>query len=349
MRIESNLKAVLFKIAKQLNEAKVTWAVGASIVLDYYDLLDKSPQDIDLIIQIDDIEKVDRILKTLGKKQSWEKSEQYSTPYFYEFVIDDVEVDVMAQLTINTTKGQFQYPFDKNCINSIWSEMGIDVPLTSLEDWFVLYGLMENREDKVKLIGTYFKDHKPEQFRIEAELKQQGIMPEKLIKQLALIKDNTSEHIREAKPDEFLDLNELAANSEAHWGYDEVFLNEFRTFYAINAEYLSENPTYVYLRDNQIVAFYSLVLKGRFCELEYFYVRSDFIGKGIGAALWDHMLKRCSLLEIEVITLVTNPEAKGFYEKMGAIHSGEIASFLKKDRLIPKFYYKLDWMKSFII
>ncbi|MBF4692369.1 GNAT family N-acetyltransferase [Fusibacter ferrireducens] len=344
--MESNLKTVLFKIATQLNEAKVTWAVGASIVLDYYDLLDKPPRDIDLIVQVDDVEKVDHILETLGKKQSWEKSEQYSTPYFYEFIIDDIDIDVMAELTINTSQGQFRYHFDKKYIHSVWSEMGTEVPLTSLEDWFVLYGLMENREEKVKRIGDYFKHHKPQQMSIEAELRRQNVMPEQLMRQIAEIKEDEKGCFREAKPDEFLELNELAAQSEAHWGYDEAFLNEFKTFYAMDAEYISENPTYVYLREEQIVAFYSLVLKGRFCELEFFYVRPDLIGQGIGRVLWNHMLKRCSLLKIEVITFVTNPEAKAFYEKMGAIYSGEIASFLKTDRMIPKFYYKLDWTKQ---
>ena len=345
MRIESDLKTVLFKIAKQLNEANITWAVGASIVLDYYDLLEESPHDIDLIIQIDDIESAVGILKSLGEEKSWEKSEAYSTPHFYEYIIDDIEVDVMGLLTINTTEGPFEYHFDKTSISSIWSEMGIEVPLTSLEDWFVLYSLMGNRERKVKTIGDYLKSCKIKALRLESELTRQGITSEALMKQIALIIDGKSDSIREAKPDEFLELTELAVRSEAYWGYDETFLNDFRTFYAINAEFISENPTYVYLWEDQITAFYSLVLKGRFCDLEYFYVHPDFIGKGIGTALWKHMLKQCSLLEIEVITLVTSPEAKGFYEKMGAAHSGNIASFVKQDKMVPKLYYKLDWMK----
>ncbi|GAU79145.1 GNAT family N-acetyltransferase [Fusibacter sp. 3D3] len=344
MRIESNLKAVLLKIAKQLNEAKVTWAVGASIVLDYYGLLEESPHDIDLIIQIDDIEKVDALLKGLGEKQSWEKSDQYSTPYFYEYKIEGIKVDVMALLTINTIDGKFTYHFNEACIKSIWKEDHIVIPLTPLEDWFVLYALMGNREEKVKLIETYFKDKKIEETTIMEELKHQGILPEALMKRLSAVKENINVYIRPARPDEFAILNEVASISEAHWGYDESFMNEFRTFYAINAAFISENPTFVYLRDNQIIAFYGLILKGRFCELEYFYVRPDYIGKGMGASLWQHMLRQCALLEIEVVTLVTSPEAKAFYEKMGAVHSGDTASLIKAGRMIPKLYYKLDWM-----
>lgn len=344
MKIESNQNAVLLKIAKALNEANIVWAVGASILLDYHNLSEEAPHDIDLIVHVKDINKCVAVLNELGEKQRYERSEAYSTPYFFEYLIEEVEVDVMSLLTINTLNGTFRYHFDETYVVDTWLQDDISIPLTSLEDWYILYALMGNRKDKVLRIADSLHTREKVQINLVKELKQQGVMPEELMRGISQLQHSEIEFIRPALANESGILSELAANSEAHWGYDDIFMNQFRTFYAVDQDFILENPTFVYIRDNQIIGFYSLNLKGRFCELEFMYVKPEFIGKGVGAILWHHMIKQCKKNEIEMITLVTSPQAKGFYEKMGAKHSGDVPSLLDETKIIPKLYYKLDWL-----
>lgn len=141
-------------IAKKLNESKIVWGVGASLLLNHYGLIDK-PNDIDILIHLDDIEKTDIILKSIGEKKVCEKSDTYSTRYFYEYVINGVDIDVMAGLSINHNAGIYRYNFDNNSISQTTKINGIDIPLTSLEDWYVLYQVIPNRNAKVKMIENY--------------------------------------------------------------------------------------------------------------------------------------------------------------------------------------------------
>ena len=72
-------------IGKKLNEEKIVWGVGASILLNHHRLIDK-PNDIDILVDLKDIEKADKTLKSIGEKKVWEKTDTYSTQYFYEYV-----------------------------------------------------------------------------------------------------------------------------------------------------------------------------------------------------------------------------------------------------------------------
>ena len=141
-------------IGKKLNEEGIVWGVGASILLNHYGLIDK-PNDIDILVDLKDIEKADKVLKSIGERIVWEKTDTYSTKYFYEYIVNGVDVDVMAGLSINYDNGTFKYIFDQSSISEIKIINGVDIPLTSLEDWYVIYQLIPNREVKVGMIENY--------------------------------------------------------------------------------------------------------------------------------------------------------------------------------------------------
>ncbi|WP_297438176.1 hypothetical protein [uncultured Clostridium sp.] len=141
-------------IGQIFNDSNIVWGVGASILLNQFGLAD-SPNDIDIHVHIKDIHKVDEILKSIGTKKKQEKTDSYSTKYFYEYIVNGIDIDVMARLAINHINGVFEYIFDENSISQFISIDKISIPFTSLEDWFVLYQLIPNRDAKVKIIEDY--------------------------------------------------------------------------------------------------------------------------------------------------------------------------------------------------
>jgi hypothetical protein len=141
-------------IGEKLNSSGVVWAVGASMLLYQYGLVDK-PNDIDIFVDTQDIDKADGILKGIGRKKVYEKTTTYSTEYFYEYIINGIDVDVMAGFKINHSCGVFKYPFDSKSISEVKEINGVDIPFTSLEDWYVIYQLIPNREVKVNMIEKY--------------------------------------------------------------------------------------------------------------------------------------------------------------------------------------------------
>ncbi len=97
-------------IGENLNDNGVVWGVGASILLNSYGLADH-PNDIDILVDTNDIERVDKILKSIGEKKERKESKTYSTKYFYEYVVNGIDIDVMAGLNINYNGGVFKYTF----------------------------------------------------------------------------------------------------------------------------------------------------------------------------------------------------------------------------------------------
>ena len=141
-------------IGEKLNNSNIAWGVGASILLNQFGLIEK-PNDIDIFVDIKNIQRADEILKSIGKKKKWEKTATYSTKYFYEYLVDGVEVDVMAGLAVNHNSGVFEYIFDYNAISEFRLVNGVNIPFTALEDWYVIYQLIPNRETKVKMIENH--------------------------------------------------------------------------------------------------------------------------------------------------------------------------------------------------
>lgn len=145
-------------IGDKLNKEGILWGVGASILLNHYELVDK-PHDIDIIIDIKDIGKADEILKDLGEKKKREQVSGFSTEHFYEYSINGEDVDVMAGMIVNFNGGSYKYIFDEKSVVETKDINGIKIPLTSLEDWYVLYQLMERRENKVMIIEDYLMEN----------------------------------------------------------------------------------------------------------------------------------------------------------------------------------------------
>lgn len=145
----------LAKIAGALNARHITWAIGGSTLLSIYGIVD-APRDLDLIVDEADISAAVATLNTLGQQIPWEPSAEFSSHFFVEFVVEGIEVDVMAGLTIKLTDGGlYTYPFNSDRIAGHTHVNGVTVPLTSLQDWHLLYSMMANRESRVEQIREH--------------------------------------------------------------------------------------------------------------------------------------------------------------------------------------------------
>lgn len=151
------IESVLIKIAEAFNSSNLLWGVGASVLLHKYNLVE-NPSDIDIVMSIPDIEEADRILSALGEKLPAKDTDIYSTDYFYEYIVDGVNIDIMAGLKINIDNSVFVYKFDEASIPHSFTVGNVLVPFTTLEEWFVLYQLIPGREQKVSLINNFFRE-----------------------------------------------------------------------------------------------------------------------------------------------------------------------------------------------
>lgn len=142
--------SVLAKVAERLNQAKVTWAVGASLLLYLKGRTDIF-HDIDIMVLETDVERAKEILSQMGKLQPANPNVQYKTRVFLEYVIDGVDMDVMAGFVIVKDGQEYDCSLKKEEIAETISVNGQQIPLQSLETWKYYYKLM-GRDKKVKML-----------------------------------------------------------------------------------------------------------------------------------------------------------------------------------------------------
>ncbi|RJS59054.1 GNAT family N-acetyltransferase [Bacillus sp. PK3_68] len=139
--------------------------------------------------------------------------------------------------------------------------------------------------------------------------------------------------IRKAKIHEILQLSELAFQSKAYWGYTDDFMEKCKDDLTVTPCDIEEKHVYVLEDNDKLLAFYSLELNPN--RLDAFFIKPDYIGKGIGKLLWRDVMDRAKKLNIEEFTLDSEPNAEGFYKKMGAKRIGEISSTVFQNRKLP--------------
>lgn len=148
-------------------------------------------------------------------------------------------------------------------------------------------------------------------------------------------------NIRPARISDCETLTNLAVKSESYWGNSSDFMENFKSIYKVTEDFINNNPTFLIQEDENILGFYGLLLKKNETSLEYLFIEPQSIGKGYGKILWNHMIKNCENLGVESFEIVTSPEAKDFYTKLGANPCGEVDSLVIKGRKIPRLIYTL--------
>jgi ribosomal protein S18 acetylase RimI-like enzyme len=91
----------------------------------------------------------------------------------------------------------------------------------------------------------------------------------------------------------------------------------------LTPEYVERYEVFAATVNGEIVAFYALIPQGALAVLDHLWVKPDRIRSGIGRALWQHALERATARGATRVELEAEPNAVGFYEKMGAFRIGE--------------------------
>lgn len=123
--------------------------------------------------------------------------------------------------------------------------------------------------------------------------------------------------IRPVNPSEAGALTQIALSAKRHWGYPEHWIELWRPQLTFDAAYFRINESWAAEVDGGPVAFYTLLDKDGLAWLENLWVMPEYIGKGIGKALFLHALELARLRGCKIFQLEADPNAAGFYEKMG--------------------------------
>jgi GNAT superfamily N-acetyltransferase len=147
--------------------------------------------------------------------------------------------------------------------------------------------------------------------------------------------------IRPARADEAEILTDLSLRSKAFWGYDASFLARCRAVMMVKARGIESHPHYVAELDGRIAGFYGFEPETEGVGLDYMFVESDLVGRGVGRALWQHAVDTARGLGHPALIVVSDPNAEGFYLRMGCQRVGTRTSELENGRQLPLLRFVL--------
>lgn len=124
--------------------------------------------------------------------------------------------------------------------------------------------------------------------------------------------------IRPGRPEEGHLLKEIAIASKGFWGYEPAKVREWANRGDFTAERLAELTVFVAESAGRPIAWSSVIDKDERAWLEDLWVEPGWIGKGVGSALFRHSAAHAKQLGAAGLEWEAEPNALGFYEKLGA-------------------------------
>ena len=143
--------------------------------------------------------------------------------------------------------------------------------------------------------------------------------------------------LRPARPDEAAALSELALRSKAHWGYDAEFIEACRRELTVDPEHIAAGRVVVAMVDGELGGFSTLVGEPPVAEVEALFVEPDHIGAGvgIGTTLFVALCDAARAAGFTRLLIEADPNALGFYERRGAVKTGDRPSGSIPGRTLP--------------
>jgi GNAT superfamily N-acetyltransferase len=119
--------------------------------------------------------------------------------------------------------------------------------------------------------------------------------------------------IRPFRTGEDARLRDVARAAKAHWGYDS---ERVRTW-AAGLEYAGKD-VWVADEGGRAMGYATLTVDGERAELDELWVEPEWIGCGVGSELFRFVAARAAALGAARLEWEADPNAVGFYERMGA-------------------------------
>jgi GNAT superfamily N-acetyltransferase len=147
--------------------------------------------------------------------------------------------------------------------------------------------------------------------------------------------------IRPAAADEATVLTNMALEAKRYWGYPEHWIKHWESDLTITSNFIHDNHVYVAEENGQIQGFYALIVTGDKAELDHMWVKPTLIGTGIGKELFLDAMERAAKLNVNAVEISSDPNAAGFYKRMGATQIGEVDSSIEgQPRKLPRLEIK---------
>ena len=128
--------------------------------------------------------------------------------------------------------------------------------------------------------------------------------------------------ITRANPPDAEALTEIAHAAKQHWGYPKKWIRAWRDVLTMRPEFLAANTAFIASEQDRPVGFYVLTTEDNSIHLDHLWILPAAMGRGIGRVLFEHAVMQARNLGFDSMKIEADPNAEGFYRRMGARRTG---------------------------
>lgn len=130
--------------------------------------------------------------------------------------------------------------------------------------------------------------------------------------------------IRRAVAADAQTLTEIALAAKRHWGYPEDWMRLWTPALTITPELIASLEVWLAAQTDEVLGFCALRCKGHRATLEHLWIRPEHLRQGVGTRLFEHAVERARSAGCRVLQVESDPNARGYYENMGARQVREV-------------------------
>ncbi len=147
--------------------------------------------------------------------------------------------------------------------------------------------------------------------------------------------------IRRARPEESAALTEIAFAAKRHWDYPEEYIRLWRDDLTLTPRYIEDHSVYAAVEGQVIVGLLALREDAARIELDHLWVTPGHMHRKVGEKLFRRAVQLARATGKPWLEIVSDPNAEGFYLKMGARRIGETQS-KPAGRTLPLLVFNLQ-------
>lgn len=126
--------------------------------------------------------------------------------------------------------------------------------------------------------------------------------------------------------DEADTLTALAQASKRIWGYPQDWMALWTASLTVTEEQMAQWYFELGESDDGVVGFFAVSSNPDFAELEHFWISPTHAGRGIGKLLFERALALCRQRGVARLRVVSDPNAEGFYRRLGGTVVAQVPS-----------------------
>jgi hypothetical protein len=122
-------------------------------------------------------------------------------------------------------------------------------------------------------------------------------------------------------------LSSLAYSSKKFWGYSDELMSLWKSDLEISSQYILENNVVKVFDGGNLLGFFSIKLdEEQNAELDHFWLKPENIRLHYGQRIFNYITEHLANKGFSKVTLIAEPNATGFYNKMNGNVVGKFQS-----------------------